>query len=336
VSLVRGVALSRQLWPFAFLTRAAAHASVANAAWTALAWDTVAEGDAPIGQSHWASGTPTRLIVRVAGTYSFLGQIGWPTGGGSRFANITLNGGAAVAYDTRPATASPDMTIHTVETGPMRLAAGDYVELLGYQSSGGGLVPNSTYTHLRATLLGPPGYSHVVLPPPLVVALPSNPYDGQEVHYLADAANAIVWHLRYRGASPGAQKWEFVGGTPLMSLVAALETTASGAYVDLTTVGPSVTVPLAGTYDVEHGVVLSHNTVGAFLAQSFSVGATAASDTDWCVMHEPVANLVQTQMTVRRKTGVTTGAAITAKYRTSGATASYQSRWLRARPVVVG
>jgi hypothetical protein len=33
---------------------------------------------------------------------------------------------------------------------------------------------------------------------------------------------------------------------------------------------------------------------------------------------------------------VAAGAALAAKYRTSGATASYQSRWLRARPVVVG
>lgn len=43
----------------------------------------------------------------------------------------------------------------------------------------------------------------------LVTSLPANPVDGQEIYFLADSTNGIIWHLRYRVAS---SKWEYVGG----------------------------------------------------------------------------------------------------------------------------
>ncbi len=54
---------------------------------------------------------------------------------------------------------------------------------------------------------------------PLVVSAttwpPLNPVDGQEVYYIADATNGVVWRFRYRAASGSSYKWEFVGGSPL-------------------------------------------------------------------------------------------------------------------------
>src|SRR4030095_11342304 len=47
---------------------------------------------------------------------------------------------------------------------------------------------------------------------PLVSALPGSPFDGQEIYYLADATNSVIWHLRYRAGSSSAYKWEFIGG----------------------------------------------------------------------------------------------------------------------------
>ena len=59
----------------------------------------------------------------------------------------------------------------------------------------------------------------------LVTSLPATPTDGQEVYYLADAANGVIWHLRYRAAATGAFKWEFVGGPPLSH---EIDTSADG------------------------------------------------------------------------------------------------------------
>src|SRR4051812_17764974 len=86
--------------------------------------------------------------------------------------------------------------------------------------------------------------------PTLVSSLPVGPVDAQEIYYLADAANGVVWHLRYRAASASTYKWEFVGGAQLIDEIATEESGTSGTYGALTTPGPSITVPLAGDYDV--------------------------------------------------------------------------------------
>jgi hypothetical protein len=82
---------------------------------------------------------------------------------------------------------------------------------------------------------------------PLVTSLPASPVDGQEVYYLADATNGIIWHLRYRAASASAYKWEVLGGPPLRGFYATVENfpTVWGSG------NPAILVPLAGEYDVE-------------------------------------------------------------------------------------
>ena len=89
--------------------------------------------------------------------------------------------------------------------------------------------------------------------PSFVTSLPVGATDGQEIYYQADAANGIIWHLRYNAGSASAYKWEFVGGSELSSEVITQETTTSSVYVALTTPGPSITLPLAGDYDVTIG-----------------------------------------------------------------------------------
>lgn len=85
--------------------------------------------------------------------------------------------------------------------------------------------------------------------------LPAAPVDGQEAFYqsAAMATPGMVWHFRYRAGSGSAYKWEFVGGPPLFAEVIAQETASAQIFGDLTTVGPTVTLPLAGDYDVEIG-----------------------------------------------------------------------------------
>src|SRR5688572_16031518 len=99
------------------------------------------------------------------------------------------------------------------------------------------------------------------LVPSVVDALPGSPVDGQEVYFqsAAMATDGVLWHLRYRAASAGPYKWEFLGGSPLTAIEDAQVTTASTSPVELGT-GPLVVLPLAGDYDVEHGCGLMDNT----------------------------------------------------------------------------
>jgi hypothetical protein len=87
----------------------------------------------------------------------------------------------------------------------------------------------------------------------LVSSLPAGPVEGQEVYYVADAAAGAIWHLRYRAASPSAYKWEVVGGSSLKAVVMTDEALAPiNVFSDLPTVGPQITLPLAGDYAFEY------------------------------------------------------------------------------------
>jgi hypothetical protein len=91
--------------------------------------------------------------------------------------------------------------------------------------------------------------------PAVVASLPLAPTDGQEVYYVADAVNGVIWHLKYRAASPSAYKWEYVGGQSMLSLAAIdMVPAATGATWTEPTTNVRVTVPLAGDYRIEYGL----------------------------------------------------------------------------------
>ena len=97
---------------------------------------------------------------------------------------------------------------------------------------------------------------------PLVTSLPVGT-DGMEVYYLADAANGIIWHLRYRASATPPYRWEYVGGQPLFVETLTNEVAPStGAWVDLPS-GPQVTVPLAGEYLCRGRAVVTNTTSGS-------------------------------------------------------------------------
>lgn len=105
---------------------------------------------------------------------------------------------------------------------------------------------------------------------PFVTALPNPARDGQEVNYLADATNGIVWNLKYRAAEAGTFKWYCIGGNPLSAFVGAQDTIVANALaVAPTNPGPSLVLPRAGDYYV-------------WVAQQSKIvlGATAGAWTD--------------------------------------------------------
>jgi hypothetical protein len=173
---------------------------------------------------------------------------------------------------------------------------------------------------------------------PLVTVLPSTPVDGQECNYLADATNGVVWHLVYRSATG---KWHYTGGPELYGYILTEESTTSGAFTDLTTPGPSLTAPLAGTYDLEWNF-RGYNTASQnACVMSLNIAGATPVETDGADVYAFGASTgyIPTAISRRRLT-LTAGAPVKAQYKYSGpiggSTSYFMKRTLTMRPVVVG
>jgi hypothetical protein len=199
--------------------------------------------------------------------------------------------------------------------------------------------PASDGLALQSDSTNPFGYSwQAGSRPPLVAALPGAPTDQQEVYYQADAANGIIWHLRYNAGSASAYKWEILGSPPpLFSEVVTLETLATiNAYTALTTAGPSLTLPLAGDYDVHVGARALGNAASALQRMSFDIAGVAAVDADAASATSAGAGSDSyAEQRYRRKTGLAAATVLLAKYKTTVAGGGWAERFLRATPIRV-
>jgi hypothetical protein len=170
----------------------------------------------------------------------------------------------------------------------------------------------------------------------VVTALPTTGlYEGLQVVYDTGTAG-VRWHFVYDTTDGLTNPWLFIGGPPLTAEVLTNQTTTSTSFAALTTAGPSVTLPLAGTYDVAIGCDLWNSDAGAASLMSYDIGASAAVDAD-AVLHQEVAADSLSPTTTwrsRRKTGLT-AVALTAKYRATAGTGSFQNRSITATPVRV-
>lgn len=166
---------------------------------------------------------------------------------------------------------------------------------------------------------------------PVVSSLPSSPVDGQECNYLADATNGVVWHLIYRSASG---KWHMTGGPGLFSQVLSFPNLNQSAYFDWT--GPAITVPLLGDYQVELGM-RPYKVDGTKFSiwMSFTVGATAASDTD-AVQASHDQDTADSVMRTLTKTAVPAGSLLSSRMRNSGGVWSVNNAWMRVTPIRIG
>ena len=109
--------------------------------------------------------------------------------------------------------------------------------------------------------------------PTFVTSLPVSATDGQEIYYLADATNGVIWHLRYNAGSASAYKWEFVGGSQLSARSLAA---VSAPNLPSGTWGPftpavQVVVPLSGEYNAEGDAGVQHSTLASTWQMGFSV-----------------------------------------------------------------
>ncbi|MFF7142231.1 hypothetical protein ACFZB5_13415 [Streptomyces nodosus] len=114
--------------------------STTTGAWTVTSLDTT-QVDSYGGHSNTTNNS--RYTAQVAGLYQVCGVVGWASNAtGIRGARLHLNG--APIQGTAQMTIAASGSVHAMATPVrvVRLGAGDYVEVAGWQSSGGALVTN--------------------------------------------------------------------------------------------------------------------------------------------------------------------------------------------------
>lgn len=196
----------------------------------------------------------------------------------------------------------------------------------------------------RATLYGvgviAPSSPGSVLPVTYSTTLPSSPLDGQEA-ILVDNTSAPTyqWRFRYNASSSNTDKWEFVGGADALVEIDTSETTASTTYVDLTTIGPSFTVPRAGVYEISHGWLVSSTSNGIAFMSTVKLGAAAAADSEavsGAVYFADSLRWISASRTMKRTCAASDVLKMMYRNSTSGtANASFANRFLRVKPVRV-
>lgn len=167
---------------------------------------------------------------------------------------------------------------------------------------------------------------------------PLSPADGQieilELPVTFDPSGTKLTRWMFQWNATDA-RWDFLGGPPLVSMVDTAQTTASAAYVDLATAGPSITIPRGGDYvytvTSEFGISIVNQT--AFAA--VKLGAAATADLDAATM--TAASAAQTNQTHPRERevqGAATNDIWKVQYRITGAaTLTAQKRTLTVVPV---
>ena len=166
-----------------------------------------------------------------------------------------------------------------------------------------------------------------------VTTLPGSPVHNQRA-ILVDSTTAptYAWEFQYSTTVSDSNKWVFVGGSGKTAFVETDEGTASAAYTDLATTGPSFTVPRAGVYLVEFGAQI-YNAGGGVNLATVKIGAAAGSDTG-AVQGPPSAT---PGASVFRSFQLTAAASDVLKmvYKTSTGTGQFARRNLKVTPIRV-
>jgi hypothetical protein len=123
----------------AHVTRSTYQTHTTSGSWIAVSFSSAEWDYVPIGLSlQWASGTPTRLTCQVAGVYALTGNLYFDTSTvGIRGVGLRINGTTYISSSQTNALSSGGTYLSTA--GVAALSIGDYVELVGLQSSGGAL-----------------------------------------------------------------------------------------------------------------------------------------------------------------------------------------------------
>lgn len=170
-------------------------------------------------------------------------------------------------------------------------------------------------------------------------SLPSSPTDGDVYIYNADTTDGVKWMFQYRNAGASGKKWEFIGGSPLYEEDPDTRSTTSTSYVSVPTDPITITIPLAGDYDIE--IQSSLYTLGSGYGVNHSYAISSynsgnASD-DWAVSQSNTLTGISAAK-VSRHYGLSASATLTEKLRSthSSATGVILARRIIVTPVRVG
>lgn len=176
---------------------------------------------------------------------------------------------------------------------------------------------------------------------PIVSALPSSGIDGQIIRFqsAAMATLGIVWEFRYRSGL--TYPWEFVGGGSWFVQIITAETTASTTYADLATVGPSITMPLKGEYEVSWGASVDFTAITTNRVARVGLsnaGGTPADADSIRSGHPNIASLTQSHQKADTVAIAAAGDVLKMQYKAASAgtdTARYASRFMAVTPLHV-
>jgi hypothetical protein len=304
----------------------------AASTWTKVPLDTVSS-DAG-GNFSIANG---RYVCPVAGTYDVIGQTFSAmsaTGTYTNYATAIYKNGAMWSYSGPYAAVQQGTSCMVADKIPCN--AGDYLELWLFNTQGTALTGTSGSNFMSVSLLtAAPASLPVTTPQVVTTALPSNPVDGQECYFVAEPANGVVWHLKYRAADPSPHKWQFVGGGSVMSYSAASTTTSSTTWVPVA--GPSVTVPLPGDYEVENGMAIQAMQATAVNAYGgVAVNGTEAGQSMFFV-NAGIYNGASVAGVAQRFLNLPAGAVLTLVGEVAAAlSTAFSSGWLKVKPIRLG
>ena len=170
--------------------------------------------------------------------------------------------------------------------------------------------------------------------------LPSAAFDGQIHHYLADSTNGIVWQLVYRSAE-ATYKWLYVGGPAMRHEILTSEVRSSTTFADITTVGPTLTAPFAGDYEIRGGCQGWNGATGNSTGQAavkLGSAATSGNEDVFRVTHMGDASATVKRAGPGHRTMIRTLAAsdvVKIQYLSSAGSWEFYHRWLMLTPVWV-
>lgn len=157
--------------------------------------------------------------------------------------------------------------------------------------------------------------------PKLSTVLPAEPDHGQIAEY--QVSEGINWVFKYNAASASTYKWEAIGAqTPMYHEIQTDEATSAThtTYQSLATVGPTLTIPLAGDYWIQVSCQCYSTTNGVAAFMTPKLGSAAVDDVNGIIGHQSTDNTkVHSPCTTILRTGLAAADVILCQYRTNSA-----------------
>lgn len=165
----------------------------------------------------------------------------------------------------------------------------------------------------------------------ILTSLPTKSVVGRRILY--KAAAGVYWQLLYTGEE--TYPWAKIGGPPLVARSDTGRASNETTYKSLPTDPLSITVPLAGDYDITIAAAIYNVAANRTGWLSYEVGGTAASDNWAATFFSASAGTASTALTTRQ-TAITASAAITEKAKRETGEVQFFRRRLIIDPVRVG